>query len=408
MPPDAAAVAAQLPKTRLRPPWPELIVATLLLIASAGPLAYDLYKAHGLLAPGGAMIGRDFVNCWAGAKLTLLGEAGHIWAPDYIRWVRGLTGLPLGTHNFSYPPPLLLFIWPLAFLPYMPALLVWLAATGAAYLVAARRYLDRASLPWWAAALTPAVLINIWAGHHGFVLAALWLGAFASIEERPALAGILIGLLTLKPHMGVLIPLVLLIRRQWAVIAVAAGATLALILASAAVFGWQPWVDYWTWTVRLQASMLVAPNPLFFDLMPTGYVSMWVASKMFAAAVATQLIVGAAAVAITVRSALSRMNWRDLGLVTATATFLVLPYAFNYDMTVVGVAAAILLFGNRKRLHWAGRILALVAFGAPILVAGANYERIPVLPFLLLAFLWVQARAYAPPQERPRSAPAFA
>jgi hypothetical protein len=90
------------------------------------------------------------------------------------------------------------------------------------------------------------------------------------------------------------------------------------------------------------------------------------------------------------------MDWRELGFVTATATFLVLPYAFNYDMIVVGLSAAILLFGKGRRLHWAGRIVALFALGTPILVMGANYLSVPLLPFLLLAFLWVQARAYAP------------
>jgi hypothetical protein len=409
VPPDTAAVvSADLAILKRKRPWPELALAALLLIASIGPVTYDLWKAHGLMAPGRALIGRDFLNCWAGAHLALQGRIAEIWSPAYMQAVRGLIGLPVGTHNFSYPPPLLLFIWPLGLLAYVPALLLWLAATGAAYVAAARPYVARAGLPWWSAALVPGVFVNIWAGHHGFVLAALWLAAFASIEKRPALAGLLIALLTLKPHMGVLIPLVLLLRRQWKAVAVAAGGTLVLILLSGLAFGWGAWADYFTWTAKLQTDMLLRDKPIFFYFMPTAYVSVWLATKSFAAAVAAQLLVGAAAVAILARAALSPIEWRELGFVTATATFLVLPYAFNYDMIVIGLAAAILLFGKGRRLRWAGRIVALFALGTPILVMGANYEAIPLLPFLLLASLWVQARAYAPPKLQPRLIPAFA
>jgi hypothetical protein len=405
VPPDtAAAVSADLAKPKRKRPWPELAVAALLLIASIGPVAYDLYKAHGLMVPGRAMIGRDFLNCWAGARLALEGRLGEIWSPGYMAAVRALTGLPLGTHNFSYPPSLLLFIWPLGFLAYVPALILWLGATGAAYGFAARPYLARAGLPWWTAALVPAVFINIWAGHHGFILAALWLAAFASIERRPATAGLLIALLTLKPHMGVLIPLVLLLRRQWKAAAVAAAATLALVALSGLIFGWASWAAYFDWTARLQAEMLLRHKMVFFYFMPTAYVTALLATKSFAVALAAQILFGAAALVILVRAALSRMPWPELGLVTATATFLVLPYAFNYDMVVVGVAATILLFG--QPLHWAGRIIALFALGTPILVMGANYEAIPLLPALLLAFLFVQARACSRPVEN-RASPAW-
>lgn len=380
----------------------------MLLVASAIPLAYDLYKAHGLIAPGRAMVGRDFLNCWAGAQLALQGRVGEIYSPDYMRAVGDLVGHRLSGHNFSYPPTLLLFVWPLGFFGYLPALLIWLAATGAAYVIAAKSLLYRHGLPWWTALLVPAVLVNVWAGHHGFVLAALWLAAFAAIDKRPALAGLLIALLTLKPHMGVLIPLVLLVRGEWRAIGVAAAATAALASVSVLMFGWQAWVDYYNWTAHLQAEMLVRERSVFFYFMPTAYVAAWLATKVLSFAVAAQLCAAAAAVVIVVRSARSEMAWPELGLVTATATFLVLPYAFNYDMAVVGLGALVLLLRRRERLHGAGRTVALVALGTPILVMGANYTGVPVQPLFLLAFLFVQARAYTQPKRRPEVTSALA
>jgi hypothetical protein len=78
----------------------------------------------------------------------------------------------------------------------------------------------------------------------------------------------------------------------------------------------------------------------------------------------------------------------------ATATFLVLPYAFNYDMEVVGLGAAMLLFDPRRQLDIVGRVLALLALGSPVLILLLGPHIVPILPLALLGFLCVQARAY--------------
>ena len=391
--------------SKLRPvQWVAIILAALVVAASLAPIAYDIWYFDDLMVRGRAMVGRDFVNSWAGGHLAVQGRAAEIYSTEYIPMVRELLARPLGAHNFSYPPTLLLFVWPLAFLAYVPALLLWTTATGAAFLLAARSYLDRAALPLWVAALLPACLVNLWAGHHGFVLAALWLAAFASLPSRPLLAGLLFALLTLKPHMGALIPLVLLIRGEWRTIAAASAGTAAMVAASVLVFGLEAWVNYFDWTAELQASFLVRQQAFYFYLMPTAYVSVWVATKSAWLAILAQGLFAAAALGVTVKAARSDMPWPELGLVTATATFLVLPYAFNYDMIVVGLGAAILLFRRSERPQWIGRGLALLAFAIPILVFAANYFLVPLLPLALLGFLLVQLRCYLPRSER-RGAP---
>ena len=392
---------------RNRAPLLNYVLAGLVIAAATAPIIRDLWSLQDLIVPGRAMIGRDFLNSWAGGRLAMDGHAADIYSSSYMPMVRELLERPIGAHNFSYPPPLLLFLWPLAFLAYLPALLAWTLATAAAFALAARSYLRRAGLPWWTALLLPASLVNLWAGHHGFVLAALWLAAFAAVPGRPVLAGVLIGLLTLKPHMGVLIPLVLLLRGEWRVVAAAAATAAALVGASLLAFGPAAWANYFDWTASLQASFLQREKSFFLYLMPTPYVGFWLASKTLAVALAGHALVALAALAIVVRAARSAMTWPELGLVTATATFLVLPYAFNYDMAVVCLAAAILLLGRGRRLGWLARGVALLAFAAPVLVIAANYYWIPLVPLALLAFLWLQARSYAP-VERPIAAPAAA
>ena len=373
---------------------PDLVAASLLVALSAVFILKDIAAARDLVLPGNVMFGRDFVNAWAGGQLTLQGRVGEIYSSGYMAAVDQLTGHRLSVHAFSYPPTALLLLWPLGLLGYLPAFMIWIVATGAAFLLAARPYLDRARLPLWAAALLPATLINVWAGHYGFLFSALWLAAFSSMDKRPLTAGGLFALLTFKPHMGLLIPLLLLLRRQGQAILAAAAGTVSLVGASLLLFGSERWVTYLEATSRLQAGLLVKEQAFFFAMMPTAYSSFWVAFGDMPLAVAAQCASAVAAIVIMVRAAIRQIPWPELGLMSATATFLVLPYAFNYDMPVVGLAAAILLFDGRNRLDLAGRILALLALGTPVLVLTLNPLGIPVLPVALLGFLGVQARAY--------------
>lgn len=214
------------------------------------------------------------------------------------------------------------------------------------------------------------------------------------MQKRPAVAGLAIALLTLKPHMGVLIPLLLLLRGEWRTIAAAAAGTVTLFLLSVALFGWGVWADYFGSTAAVQTSLLAQQGGFFLSMMPTPYVSFWLASGSMAAAIAAHAAFAGAALWILVRSALRGAAWPELGLMAATATFLVVPYAFDYDMAVVGLAAAMLLYGDGAELSLWERLCALLALAAPIMVLATNGIGLPLLPFASLGFLVAQARHY--------------
>ena len=55
------------------------------------------------------------------------------------------------------------------------------------------------------------------------------------------LAGILFGLLTYKPHLGVVVPFALLALGAWRTIAAATVTAILLIAASVAMFGLDAW-----------------------------------------------------------------------------------------------------------------------------------------------------------------------
>src|SRR5262245_46091236 len=86
----------------------------------------------------GYLIGRDFINTWLGGHAALAGEPAKWFDHDaYNSLLRGLFGPSFPPHNWSYPPHLLLFTWPLGLLPYFAAFTAWSVAGFGLFLRAA-------------------------------------------------------------------------------------------------------------------------------------------------------------------------------------------------------------------------------------------------------------------------------
>ena len=123
-------------------------------------------------------------------------------------------------HFWSYPPHLILFIWPLGLLPYLPAYAVWCMVGLSVYLLTARAA-GVAQKHMLFLAVAPAVAVNILGGQNGFFTAALLIGGLVNLDRRPIVSGILFGLLTIKPQFGMLVPVLLVITARWRVIGAA-------------------------------------------------------------------------------------------------------------------------------------------------------------------------------------------
>lgn len=360
-----------------------------IIVASIGAFLFarDLLNTggHGPLSiAGDALWGRDFVNVHTSGTLALRGELDVLYDVESYRAAQlGLFEGGLRYHNYSYPPVTLLYTWLLALLPYPVAWIGWLAGTGALFVFAARPYLRGAGLPAWLAVVTPAAIVNIWAGHYGFLVGALWLFAWHHLPRRPALAGVFLGLLIVKPHLAVLAPLVLLWRREWLAFVAAGATTLALVGLSILIFGLDLWVTYFTSTTGFQAAMIDDVGAFYVVMMPTVAPSLALIGVPAGPALAVQAAVALGAVILLLRH-LPRDS-RDAGLATAVATFLVLPYAFSYDMTVVSLAGVLLL---RRAMGCGSPLLELITWLAatmPLLMIFLNSAGVPVTP-LFVAF----------------------
>jgi hypothetical protein len=352
---------------------------------------------------GQAIWGRDFANVWTSGRLVLEGRLDLLYdLKAYSAYQQALFDGALRAHNYSYPPPTLLYTWAFGLLPYPIALVSWLALTGTAFAAAARPYLRDAGLPAWLALAAPATLLNVWAGHYGLLIGALWLGAFHLLPRRPALAGVLIGLMLVKPHLAILAPLILARRGEWQAFAAAAATVAVVVALSALAFGPELWRTWLGVTVGVQTAMVDDVGTYFLTMMPTLVPTLSAFGLPAAAVWTVQILAAAAAVA----ALLLRMpaDSRSAGLAGAVATFLVLPYAFNYDMTLAGLAALLMLARLRRDPDSGASFVLLLAFLLPLTVQTFGLLHLPAPAMILAALLALMLRAEREPALKPGTA----
>lgn len=336
-----------------------------LSLAIAGVLIDTAYNTF-------APLGRDFANLYSAGSLALEGHAIRAFDVDVFRLaIREFTG-SLTTQNYSYPPHALLIAVPFALLPYWFSLLLWTVAGAAFFMWAARKEIPFHPIY---AILTPAAGLNIWNGHYGFLLGGLWLLFFRYLQNNPKRAGLIAAVLTFKPHMGLFIGIAALTKAKavlWAIIG-----TLALVLISSLLFGPESWREFIANTVAAQVEILTRPTDnYYFALMPTVFVNM---GRGVEGEAVQWLFIWLVFGALVYRPTLDPFT-------LATATFLVLPYAFSYDMTVACLGFAVLLFRDWGALNFGRRAILVGAFMVPNLVLFAPHY----VPLILMAGFLVQ------------------
>lgn len=318
------------------------------------------------------VLGRDFSNLWVAGKLALSGQTWAIFNPDTFRVALHEYLGVVSLQNYSYPPHALFIAAPFGLLNYFTALALWTLLGTWFFVRCAKPYLPEA-FPPVLSVLTPAATLNTWNGHYGFLLGGLWLICFRNLHRAPARSGLAAGILTFKPHMGLFIAVAVLTKRK--ALLVAALTTLALIVASAILFG--GWPDFLMRTTAEQAGILSRTRgEFYFRMMPSAYV----AFGRGVSGVVAQTTVALAAIWMLAKSR------KVEPFAMATATFVIVPYVFNYDMTVACLGFAMTLFSRWGELGIAERAGFSLAFLTPAL----NYVAPWPVPLILLYALALQ------------------
>lgn len=342
---------------------------------------------HGIFDFGWRPIGRDFVNYWTGGVAVFTGMIPEIFDVNLFHpYQEELLGHRFAEHNWSYPPHMLLVVWPLGLMPYLWALASWSFGTLALYLWAASAGRPDRWLLVLALLLAPATFENFSGGQNGFITGALLIGGMRLLGPRPVVAGILFGLLTIKPQLGLLLPFALIAGRHWTAFISAGVTTVALVVLSVVLFGWESWQAYRDLVVPLQTEIMNERDGIFTAMMPSAYMGLRVLEVAPFLRWGAQLLCSAIAFAGVVWT-FARSDNADLKFsVLAVGGFLASPYVFNYDMTTLSLAVALVaLHGVRHGFRPGERLVLLAAWLLPSAMLWFNISNIPVSPLLLLA-----------------------
>jgi hypothetical protein len=311
-----------------------------------------LLDDNGLSVVSGKMPYWDFSNLWAGGKLAAQGLVSHLF--DVAQYRADLK-IVLSPHlqtgqEWSYPPSILLLAYPLSLLPIFPAYLSWTVGTALLFLLSLRML----RLPWTVCAivaLSPAAMVNVTLGQNGALTTALLFLGLSLAQKRPLLAGCLFGLLTVKPHLGILVPICLLASGNYRAIASAAITTIALGLATGILFGFDTWLLFWSETRPLMTAILEAPYPQDYQGNALSFFIMarWLGLDVYKAYVFQSVFTVLAAV--TTFWLWTRDDRLDPQLricATALLTCLASPYGYTYDALALSAAIALLFLHHRK------------------------------------------------------------
>ena len=322
--------------------WTGIIAVTLIAIWVLTLASSIGIKGGWLIDANGIPQNNDYNNVYTAGQLTLQGEPAAAY--DWQRHKQTQIVLTNNPSSSFYPwpyPPIFLFVAALlALMPYAISMFTWSIGTLALYAVQLRRI--SATRTQFAILLAmPPVWFNAFVGQNGAFTAALIGCALLVLPSRPVVAGICIGLLAYKPHLGILFPVALAAAGQWRAFASAGVTVAALIIASVLAFGIAPWLAMPGQLDFVMSLMKTADSPERLQSLFVLLTSLGIAVK---AASAAQLVLTIALVAGVAWTWHRKDVPHDLkAALLATAVTLASPYQFVYDLPVLTLAQAFLL-----------------------------------------------------------------
>lgn len=313
--------------------WP-LTVATafaLVLIAFAAWAFWTM-----LFHPKGI----DFVSFWSAGRMVDAGNPVGAYNIVAHRQLELEAAPDTGLMPFPYPPAFLLLVAPFALFSFPVAFILWDLLTGCFYLFAGRRV-----APWVYILANPPVLVAVLMGQSSLLTAGILILGLMSIASLPFTAGAILGLLIIKPHLALMLPVAMLAGGHWRVI-VGAVCSVAVCL--------------------LTPLLLLGPDPYrgFFEILPTylqfmqhgswnwsELASPFALMRYFGAA--TSVALGVQIVAAIGAAAITGVawfrGWEEKVAILGAASLLASPYLFTYDAIPLLLPAGVLIRQRRFR-----------------------------------------------------------
>lgn len=325
----------------------------------------------------------DFLSYWGAAVLAISGHPGNAYDMAIHHAVQERVFSFDKQMPFAYPPPYLLVILPFGLLPYWAAASAWIGATLSLYVATVRRWMP--DFVAQAIAFPPVAVCSI-VGQNGLLTAALFVGGMSALARRPFLAGAILGLLAIKPQLGLLLPLAFVAGREWRAFAGATVTVAVLILLSLLAFGLAPWQGFFNMA------------PLVGSITTEGLVGWHKMASVFAslrlAGVTEPIALGVHAACATLSAVIVWRLWRTTAdplaraAILAPASVLVSPYLYLYDQVLLVVSFYWLV---RKGVN-IGLLIPLFLLPLSTLaqfwMAEPYLNLAPLLPAALVLLVW--------------------
>jgi hypothetical protein len=340
---------------------------------------------HAKAFGGQGMPPTDLAVFWVVGDLVRSGMGVSAYQAEVLReglW--SLFGSDIGGMYWLYPPPALALVPVLALVPYGVSYALFTVGSMGVFLASLSRIVpERWHMGLWL--VFPAATVNWSFGQAGLLLAALMTVAAVELDRRPRLSGSCVGLLLLKPHLGLIILGALFCGRRWRALAAALATASLMVLASVGLFGAEAWAA-WFEQVQLGMSMGRAADLRVYDA-----VAVQASALTFGL---TPLVVQTAQLLSTIGviGVVAWVWWRDRGPIcrwsaAAIAPALASPYVHAHDLALLALPIALVVQREVGRGGPAFEKLVLLSFALLALYIFPMASGIQLTPLVLWAAL---------------------
>jgi hypothetical protein len=355
--------------------------------------------------------GADFLQEWVGARMVVTGNVSHLYDVDMFRaWQHdpSIVGFEWASDQYFppvYPPPHYVLFSPLACIPYRWAALVWLASLIVAAFGSAKLIVDIAThhaanlgadewrdtnvkteYLWIAMLLFPSLFFSITLGQKSVYWLLIVCMTWRLLQShRDYSAGMVFGLLSIKPTLFFLFPLVMLRNLRWRFFV---GSSLSVCTIWGATACFVP-MDTWLAFVGsgLQSVGSYAEN--------SGYRLDWSCNLMTMAysvpAEAMQWCKWAICLPLAIyllycvfEDKSYTVESPEKALMLLATTLLISPHTYHYDLCVL-LLPILWLVATTPKYGFA--YYGMLAVGLAVAPQMQEYLQIPIVPILLIGMV---------------------
>lgn len=321
--------------------------------------------------------GVDFSAFWSASYLAMKGQAARVYDYETLRPVIAAFGAVQGGGKFflpwTYPPTFLLFVVPLSLLPFAVSYVLFIGSTAAIYIAAVLRILRLPGAPryavWLPVLAFPGIHEAAMIGQNSLLTAGMAAWSLIHLKARPVLSGVLIGLLSVKPQLALLLPVALVADRAWTAFFTAAATAAALMACSITLWGWEM-VPAFLESGTLFRQTVLEHGETGWRFCPTVFAMMRRAGASVAAAYWAQGLCAMFAIWALLKVWRGQNSTALRIAAVAASSLLVSPYLWYYELTWMGIAIAGLAAEGVRRGWMSGeRELLVVAWLLPLVLS---------------------------------------